>query len=252
MTKSRTELLLSYITAVRELVNSKVAKIETKKQSTETALQFIKRQFKFNREEDWGLLCASMDLVGDTTLAIQNFERFGIEGPTKYNDWGEKYLRLYGLLNAVYLQQSAVLNLYKVFQVPNQTEFKSKIDALQITEIRHKVASHTVNYFNPTSKQRDCFVITRTELRGDKVEYMSYQTDRYVIANLTQLLGDNTELMITALSEIFEKAIRTVYKTAKAKQAVFNQELDLLRLEHAGHTVIRTHEQTITLQITKE
>ena len=89
--KSSSEILLAYMAALRELVNKKARKIDTHTKSAETFLQRIKRQFGFNHESDWGLLCASMDLVEDTTLAIQNFEKFEIEGPTKYNDLGEKY-----------------------------------------------------------------------------------------------------------------------------------------------------------------
>jgi hypothetical protein len=47
------------------------------------------------------------------SLGIENFLRFGIDGPTKYGDMGEKYIKLYGALNATYLQQQAAISLFK-------------------------------------------------------------------------------------------------------------------------------------------
>ncbi|MEM9391533.1 MAG: hypothetical protein AAGA02_13735 [Bacteroidota bacterium] len=43
-------------------------------------------------------------LLEDTSQAIDNYFEFGLEGPTKYKNFGERYLRLYGLLNSAYMQ----------------------------------------------------------------------------------------------------------------------------------------------------
>jgi hypothetical protein len=45
----------------------------------------------------------AMDVIGDAALALKNFLRFSLDGPTRYEDLGERYLRLYGLLSATYL-----------------------------------------------------------------------------------------------------------------------------------------------------
>jgi len=52
-----------------------------------------------------------MDTIGDTTLAIDHFNKTGIG-----QDEGEKYLRLYGLLQAVYLQQDAIKFLFQTIK----------------------------------------------------------------------------------------------------------------------------------------
>jgi len=50
-----------------------------------------------------------INLIEQTSLAISNFMEFKLEWPTKIsNDW-EKYLRLYGHLNAIYLQKSSII-----------------------------------------------------------------------------------------------------------------------------------------------
>jgi hypothetical protein len=196
-----------------------------------------------------GYSCASMDLMEDTALAIQHFERFKIEGTDRHDELGEKYLRLYGLLNAVYLQQNAALNMYEVFRVSSKSDLKSKIDTLGITQVRHKLASHTLNYEDFDNKGTDFFIIVRAELKGDKVAFQSYLTGKSNIVNLSELLNDHTEIMITALDNICEKSINTLYKTNPDKQTEFDQKLKLVRLERDGDVVVRTPEQDIVIKI---
>ncbi len=54
--------------------------------------------------DKWGELCQALDLLGDTELAIEyylNFQEKSVE-PT-----GNKYLQMYGVLNAAYLQMNS-------------------------------------------------------------------------------------------------------------------------------------------------
>ncbi len=60
------------------------------------------KYYKDNPDK-WNMLCVSMDTLGDTCEALLNFESEGIEG-----NFGERYLRLYGVLQAVVLQQDAI------------------------------------------------------------------------------------------------------------------------------------------------
>lgn len=52
----------------------------------------------------WDMACASMDMVGDSQLAIDAF------GARPANA-GQRYLEIYGLFQAIFLQQDAVVNL---------------------------------------------------------------------------------------------------------------------------------------------
>jgi len=72
--------------------------------------EFYDEYFK-NHLDDWNVLCASMDTIVDTTLAIDYFKETGIG-----QDDGEKYLRLYGLLQAVYMQQDAIKFLFQIIK----------------------------------------------------------------------------------------------------------------------------------------
>ena len=62
------------------------------------------------QQDEWHRLCVSMDALGDTVVALREFEKAGLGA----ND-GEKYLRLYGVLQAVVLQQDAIQSLSEIF-----------------------------------------------------------------------------------------------------------------------------------------
>ena len=78
--KSLVDLLHSYVDAYRELVNAK----------TWNSQESITNSLRLNKDEDWAFICTAMDIVGDACLAIENFLRFGLEGPTRHEDTGEK------------------------------------------------------------------------------------------------------------------------------------------------------------------
>jgi hypothetical protein len=57
-------------------------------------------------EFSWHQLCAAMDIIEDTDSAVDAY--VGHDFP---NDTGEKYLRIYGILQGLYLQQDALVDL---------------------------------------------------------------------------------------------------------------------------------------------
>ncbi len=65
----------------------------------------VKRELQID-PNIWYQFCSSLDVIEDTQLAIDFFQE-----ATSPNEEGEKYLRIYGLLQAMYLQQDATANL---------------------------------------------------------------------------------------------------------------------------------------------
>jgi hypothetical protein len=149
----------------------KITRNKIFKKETDDFLSHVQQCLKLNKKEDWNYILASEDILEDSNEAISNFLRFGISGPTKYNDLGEKYLRLYGMLNATYLQQQAICNLYKFFQCPNFPKKKEQIDTLQIVSIRHKLGAHSANYKDPETSEMHVFVPVRIELNDFECSY---------------------------------------------------------------------------------
>ena len=105
--------------------------------------------------------------------AIRNFLKFGLDGPTRYEDIGERYLRLYGVLNATYIQQEAILNLYKLMNVPKWNNSKKDISLLKIREVRHKVGAHSNDYLNRSTDRLESFVPVRLCLSLYNCDYIN-------------------------------------------------------------------------------
>lgn len=72
--------------------------------------EFYEKYFK-NHLDDWNILGISMDTIGDATLAVEYFKETGVG-----QEVGENYLKLYGLLQAIYLQQDAIKFLFRVIK----------------------------------------------------------------------------------------------------------------------------------------
>lgn len=71
---------------------------------------------KFSISKDanlWNKLCSSLDVVEDTELAIKSY--LSHKAP---KDEGLKYLRLYGLLQSLYVQQIALNGICESFGLP--------------------------------------------------------------------------------------------------------------------------------------
>lgn len=181
-------------------------------------LAHVQKCLKLNQKEDWNYILASEDILEDSNEAISNFLRFGVSGPTKYNDLGEKYLRLYGVLNATYMQQQAVFNLYKFFQCPDLKAKKNEIDSLEVVIVRHKLAAHSANYEDPESRKMHVFVPVRMELNDFDCSYFNHYNDDYKTVDLKSELESHIKLMCSIYVEVVRKTISTIYKSNKDKQ----------------------------------
>lgn len=107
--------------------------------------------------DSYNFIIDSYYLLEDTQLAKQNFTEFGTMGPTKYENFGEVYLRVYGVLNACYLQQQSIIELCDKLNIQID---KKEIKELLLFDLRNTFAAHTVS-------------------RGYKDNKRSYILDRY-------------------------------------------------------------------------
>ncbi len=96
------------------------------------------RHFKVH-SDDWNRLTAAMDVLGDTCIALMHFEENGIGEP-----FGENYLRLYGLFQAVILQQDAIQSLFQLI-VQSTLSYPAGSFWKQIRDLRNMVAGHPLD-----------------------------------------------------------------------------------------------------------
>lgn len=94
---------------------------------------------KFEPPDKWKIICISLDTIGDTCLALEHYEDYGLG-----NEWGEIYLKLYGFFQAIILEQDAIKALYYIFL---EQEYSPTPDSfwLQIRDIRNFTTGHPVD-----------------------------------------------------------------------------------------------------------
>ncbi|WP_024773021.1 hypothetical protein [Aquimarina macrocephali] len=121
--------------------------IPVKNYQTEEEYKIIlNRNLKFENTDDDVRLRACIDLIEDSEFAISEFYKNGLITTSNRN--GEMYLRLYGVLNAVYLQMQSTIELIELFKIPNKKKIVSELKALKIIDVRNKLGAHTPNYTN--------------------------------------------------------------------------------------------------------
>lgn len=79
-----------------------------------------KQLFTTKSTDDWNTLCASMDALEDTHHAILSFKATASKLEPKLQDreLGERYLRTYGVMQALTIQQDAVVNIHAALDMP--------------------------------------------------------------------------------------------------------------------------------------
>ena len=100
----------------------------------------IKQHFLIQDKPKWNQLCSSLYVIEDTDLAIKAYENL-----IEVSEYGIKYLRLYGLLQALFLQQNAVEHLCEALGI--NASYKNYPKLKQIRKTRNVSAGH------PTKKE---------------------------------------------------------------------------------------------------
>ncbi len=106
----------------------------------------------------------ALDTAEDTMLALSNYESGGIG-----SDDGEKYLKLYGFLQAIFLQQDAIRELHRLF-VGNFAEPADASAWNQLRELRNLTVGHPIEKGLGKEPRRRTF-ITRVSLKSDSFNY---------------------------------------------------------------------------------
>lgn len=242
----KVRVLELHVKALRDLFNGKLQSEE----NDETWHVFAKRTLRLNDESDWNFICTGMDLVSDTCFAIDHFMRFGLDGATRYDEFGERYLRLYGILNAAYVQQEATRRICKLCQLANFGRFKSKIENLELRILRNKLASHGVDFIDrdgQTDGEILSFVPVRRSLGGMRLQFVNNSDMSIHSANLLSGVEEHIELMTDILYETFSKTTKTLYKGNLAKTAEMASRLEELEKNRRGLFTAQIGDKEVTM-----
>ena len=87
-------------------------------------------------ERRWNELIAALDNIGDTTMAIVSYQRSGIGKET-----GTKYLRLFGYLQCIFLQQDSIRLLSRVLS-KRWKDPERDTAWTELRRVRNEIAGH--------------------------------------------------------------------------------------------------------------
>jgi hypothetical protein len=216
---SYTQILSEYQHSFNDLITSRNLKSN----------KAVKDVIRLNNNKEWSFMCTALDILNDTTLAIDNFLEHGLEGHSDGNDPDEMYLRLYGILNACYLQQFAIYNLYKICNLEKLDKTLKELNDLKIYELRNKLGAHSIDYKNKDD-ELECYVINRSSLSGYLFEYSNNNNSEREWVNLKECLVEHLVLIIDYLDKVYEKYINTLYKGKNSKPKDHINKLAELRM----------------------
>jgi hypothetical protein len=146
----------------------------------------------------WNLLCSCLDTIGDTELAIDAYKVSDNPGTG-----GAAYLLVYGVLQALFLQQDAVENLCQALAI-SYTRDPLLND---IREIRNDSTGHPTK--RGGGKGRAYNFISRASLTKEGFDLMTTYPDsrsplfRHV--KIPSLLDSQRDILQKVLSEVLEK-----------------------------------------------
>ena len=166
----------------------------------------LTKKLKFEKETDFELLRACIDLLEDSQYAINEVYENGLI--TKSESHGEMYLRLYGVLNAFYLQSGAMLDLIRLFNMPNQKVIKEKLKTSKIIELRNKLGSHTTSYSIPNSqKEIDFYKLAQSSISKWGNDLLIVGKDGYEEVDLIPIMKLFTKEIENTLEDLVTKEL---------------------------------------------
>jgi len=205
-----------YIQLVRKTLSACAEILEN---FNEGIVQFL----NIKQNSDYGFIIDSFYLLEDTQSAKENFRSFGVSGATKYENVGEIYLRVYGLLNACYLQQQAVIMIHEKLELSlNVKELK----AFPIFNLRNTFAAHTVN--RGEGKNKRSYILDRDALRRGRLNGYSTNSqsgDDFIEEDISTHLDSWDSLLKSKLEIISETILQN-----RNDNTLLSGELPMLKL----------------------
>ncbi len=201
---------------------------ENDKNGNDDFIEFTNKYFCFETDFGWNILMNSFYVFEDTELAKNDFKKFDLQGSSRHRNIGEKYLRLYGILNAFYQQYLALINLMELFKLDSKKTFTKELKNSECIKLRNKIAAHSTNYSTDfKNNDFDVYEISRPELERGKIRLLKNQ-DIFETYSLNELIDDFNNKTQEILSGILKKFIKKKFNN-KGKNFEEFTKLEKLR-----------------------
>src|SRR5258708_1549921 len=176
---------------------------------------------KYELRQNSGLfsqLASSLDVIDDTEWAGAGFGSGQLGDST-----GGLYLAIYGLLQAIFMQQDAVENLCESLGIPEK--IKSYPHLFEIRELRNDSVGHPTKRDADRKKRRTSYLhisqMTMSRKGFDLISYFSDSTPtRFQTVDISALIADQR----TYIAEILGKVVFQLNAEDKAHKAKFRME----------------------------
>jgi len=179
----------------------------------------IRGKLGFENADDLFKFRSAIDLCEDTDSAMSNYFRYRLHSRDD-DAYSEKYLRLYGVLNAVFLQRSAIYSIAEMTKFPFVKAIKNVFNSHKVIQIRNISAAHTLNHsvrknseHSGYEKYTEHYKLTFGDLRPDasSITIVGGSTGVEMI-NLHALILDFTRLADGYCGEIALHFLDKVYE----------------------------------------
>jgi hypothetical protein len=162
---------------------------------------------------DWNKLCSSLDLIGDTELAIQAYPELCMS-----KGYGASYLIIYGILQTLLLQQDAAKHIANALNI--KIKLPKELNDIRI--VRNSAAGHP-GLQKENGQSKSCF-ISRTSLTPIGFELMTtYSKDRdYKMTHVSipELLKTQKSYLGGILLKVVEELERQEMEHRKAHKEI--------------------------------
>ena len=195
-----------------------------------------RRQFALLKDPAaWNKLCSSLDLIGDTQLAIEAYPQFH-----DAKGYGASYLIVYGILQTLLLQQDAAKHIGDALNI--KVKLPRALKDIRI--IRNSAAGHP-GYQKEKGLSKSCF-ITRMSISPTSFQLMiAYSGDKEYDThnvNITSLV----ETQQTYICELLKKVIaemenQEMEHRAKHKNKILADIFPHTMSYHMGKIMESTH-----------
>jgi len=147
----------------------------------------------------WDMAIASIDTIEDTQLAIESFSN------TKFI--GKRYLEVYGLFQAIFLEQDALVNLAKGLNLDTINIWSNK-ESADIRAIRNKYFGHPTKNDHKKQSEITYHGVARMTIDSDSITGWTYPNFKTEVINIPKVIDDHYKSVKTILKQINDQLIQ--------------------------------------------
>lgn len=196
-----------------------------------------KKRLKFQKQTDWKRYRASIDVLNDTEYAIMSAFKYQLGDLSNNNyDSGEIYIRLYGILNAVYLQMNAYKEIAFLVNFPKKDDLSKLFEELDIYKLRGIAGSHTPKYLHDDKTVKDNGINKTTSFRI--IQFHLEKTGSKIVAqdenditfnfNLLKCLTEYEKIVTDLLIQLINHVIKVLVLKKEDKEEMRNRLKEML------------------------